>query len=103
MDHRDNLNRFALLDVADRVRIEVPQSITPVQEFFMIVADAWRLAQSLQGFISFGSQALGSVGAILGDIEQDLAEVGFRFRRKTETPFHERTAFFLTRRRSSIS
>ena len=80
MDDCDNLNWFPLPDVADDVRVEVPETIAPVQKLLMVVADAGRLTQFLKRFMNFGPKAFQPRRGVLGDVEQDLAEVGFRFR-----------------------
>jgi hypothetical protein len=57
----------------------------------MVVADAGRFTQFLKRFINFGSKAFSGFGAVLRDVEQDFAEVGFRFRGEKEAPLHEWT------------
>ena len=88
MHDGENLNRLALPDVADNVGVEVPKAIAPVQEFFVIVTDSGRLAQALKGFINLGPDALSRIGAVLGDIEKNVAQVCLCFRGKEEAPLH---------------
>ena len=81
MDNGDNLNRLALPDVADDVRVEVPETIPAVQKLVVIMSDAWRLPKALKGGVDFGPQSFCSVGAVLSDVKKDFAEVGFGFQR----------------------
>jgi hypothetical protein len=62
---------------ADHVRIEIPEPIPAIQQFFMKVINAWRPSQASQSFVKSGSQALSGIGAICCDIQEDLLEVGF--------------------------
>ena len=103
MNHGDDLNRFLLPGVANHVRVEIPEAISAIQEFFVKVADTRRLSQGLQRFIISGSETFSGIGAIRCDIQEDLRQVGPCFWRKPKPPFHTRVAFFFTRLRSAIS
>ena len=46
------------------------------------------LAQALKGFINLGPDALSRIGAVLGDIEKNVAQVCLCFRGKEEAPLH---------------
>jgi hypothetical protein len=88
MNHRDNLNRLLLPNITDNIRIEIPEAVPAVQQFFMKVSNSGRLTQASQFFIKSGSKALSGIGTIRCDIQEDLLEVGFGLRRKPKAPLH---------------
>ena len=80
MDHGKDLNRLKLPHVALHVRVKVPEAITAVQKFFVIMSDSRRSTQALKCPVDLGAEPFGDIGAILGYVEKNFAEVGFRFR-----------------------
>ncbi len=80
MHDRDNLNRLPLPGVAHGIAGQVPEAIAAVQEFVMVVADAWRFAQALKGFVDAGPKALSGRRTVISDAEEDFPRVGFRLR-----------------------
>src|SRR5436190_112350 len=84
-------------------REKFPEAIATVQQFVVVVANAWRFAQALQSFIDAGPQTLGGSGTIFSDAEEDFPQVGFRLRGENKAPLHELPDFFLARRRSAIN
>ena len=95
MNHGDDLNRFLLPGVANHVRVEIPEAISAIQEFFVKVADTRRLSQGLQRFIISGSETFSGIGAIRCDIQEDLRQVGPCFWRKPKPPFSHSSSLLL--------
>src|SRR6266852_6143823 len=103
MHNSNNLNRLFLPNVAHDIGVKVPEAVAAVQELFVIVTDSRSLTQALKPLVNLRAEAVSSIRVILGYVEKDLAEVGFRFRSNEKAPLHGRLAFFLTRLRSWMS
>jgi hypothetical protein len=98
----DDLNRFLLPNVADHVRIEVPEAVPAVQQFLMKVADSWRLSQALQCLVEFRPEALRGIRTVFCYIQKNFAYIGSCFGREPKAPLYARVAFLFARLRSSI-
>jgi hypothetical protein len=61
----DDLDRFGLPNVADNVGIEVPEAVTAVQEFLVMMTDSGRLAQAMKRRINLGTEAFCSARAVI--------------------------------------
>lgn len=101
--HRDYLNWLPLPFVGDDVRVEVPEAIAAVEELFVVVADPRGPAQTRKALVELHTKPLGHIGRVLGDVEQDFAQIGVGFRGENEGLSHCPGAFRLARRRSSIN
>ena len=63
----------------DHVPPSAKVRIAPVEKFYVIVANAGRLAQALETSVDFKPKALRGGGAILGNVEKDVGQVGSGF------------------------
>ncbi len=86
MHHADDLNRLRLPGVGDDILVEIPEAIFPAEKLIVIMADARILHELLQLRIELSPNPLGGIWAILGDVEQDGAEVALSFRRENKLP-----------------
>ena len=95
--------RLFLPNVAHDIRVEIPETMATIEEFFVIVTDTRSLAQPMKRSVNLGVEPAGGIGAILRYVEKYFAQVRFRCRSKEEARLHGRLAFFLNRLRSLMS
>jgi hypothetical protein len=81
MNNTNHMDRSRLPNVGNYVRVKVPETIFPGQEFFVVVPDAGRERQGLKSFIKLATKTLGSVGAVFSDVEKNLLQIAPGLRR----------------------
>jgi hypothetical protein len=77
VNYGDDLNRSLLPSVGHHIRIEIPEPIALVEEFLVVVAHSGRLSQAPERLVELPAQTFRGLGAVIGDVEENVTEVGF--------------------------
>ena len=75
MDDADYLDGFRFPNIGNHVRVKVPETIFPTEDFFVVLPNSGRDRQGLKSFLKFTTETKGGIRAVFSDVEKDLLEV----------------------------